>query len=284
MVNSYDLVRALKLDILVKSKTPTLNIETPEVNRPGLQLAGYWDYFAYERPQLLGKAETSYLEMLPCEERQARIAKLLSFDLPCVIICRHLECFPEMLTIAQERGIPIYRTDQSTTKAQIALISFLNNYLAPHQTCHGGLVDIAGVGLLITGDSGVGKSETALELIKRGHRLVADDVVNIRRVSDNRLVGEAPEMIRHFMEIRGLELWQQGKEYDRLGLNEVTTTILGVEVPKLVIPIHPGRNLAIVMEVAARNLRLKQMGYNAAQEIDKRLGARLARAENESEQ
>lgn len=159
MVNSYDLVRALKLDILVKSKTPTLNIETPEVNRPGLQLAGYWDYFAYERPQLLGKAETSYLEMLPCEERQARIAKLLSFDLPCVIICRHLECFPEMLTIAQERGIPIYRTDQSTTKAQIALISFLNNYLAPHQTCHGGLVDIAGVGLLITGDSGVGRAK-----------------------------------------------------------------------------------------------------------------------------
>ena len=307
MVNSYDLVRALKLDILVKSKTPTLNIETPEVNRPGLQLAGYWDYFAYERPQLLGKAETSYLEMLPCEERQARIAKLLSFDLPCVIICRHLECFPEMLTIAQERGIPIYRTDQSTTKAQIALISFLNNYLAPHQTCHGGLVDIAGVGLLITGDSGVGKSETALELIKRGHRLVADDVVNIRRVSDNRLVGEAPEMIRHFMEIRGigiidiatmygvgaiirsksidmnvhLELWQQGKEYDRLGLNEVTTTILGVEVPKLVIPIHPGRNLAIVLEVAALNFRLKQMGYNAAQELAHRHMERAMRAQQE---
>ena len=296
MVNSYDLVRALKLDILVKSKTPTLNIETPEVNRPGLQLAGYWDYFAYERPQLLGKAETSYLEMLPCEERQARIAKLLSFDLPCVIICRHLECFPEMLTIAQERGIPIYRTDQSTTKAQIALISFLNNYLAPHQTCHGGLVDIAGVGLLITGDSGVGKSETALELIKRGHRLVADDVVNIRRVSDNRLVGEAPEMIRHFMEIRGIGLidvsvlYGMGavmmektislcmhlelgdiKDIDRLGMADDFVTLLGTKVPKITIPVRPGRNVAIIMEVAAMNFRLKSMGHNPADALDQKM-------------
>ena len=297
MVNSYDLVRALKLDILVKSKTPTLNIETPEVNRPGLQLAGYWDYFAYERPQLLGKAETSYLEILPCEERQARIAKLLSFDLPCVIICRHLECFPEMLTIAQERGIPIYRTDQSTTKAQIALISFLNNYLAPHQTCHGGLVDIAGVGLLITGDSGVGKSETAIELIKRGHRLIADDAVEIKKVSPHELVGSAPPVLKHYIELRGIGVinvaklfgmgavkessnidliinmvpWRDGEAYDRLGMETQYTEILDVKVPSITVPITPGRNLAVIFEVAAMNNRQKRMGYNAAVEFTEQM-------------
>jgi len=272
-----------------------------------LQLAGYWDYFARERTQLIGKAEASYLETLEEKDRRERIQKLMSYDIPCVIICRGMDCFPEMMEAAQERGVPIFRSKENTTMLQIRLIVFLNSYLAPRKTIHGVLVDIAGIGMLITGDSGVGKSEAALELIKRGHRLVADDVVDVSRVNDERLVGEAPEAIRHFMEIRGigiidiatmygagaiirsksidmnvhLELWQKDKEYERLGLEETKTSILGVEIPQLVIPIHPGRNLAVVLEVAARNLRLKQMGFNAAEEIERRLNERLMRGSME---
>ncbi|MBE5766291.1 MAG: HPr(Ser) kinase/phosphatase [Clostridiales bacterium] len=301
------MVKALGLEILYLGNGDSLHIETSEVSRPGLQLAGYWDYFARERTQLIGKAEASYLETLEEKDRRERIQKLMSYDIPCVIICRGMDCFPEMMEAAQERGVPIFRSKENTTMLQIRLIVFLNSYLAPRKTIHGVLVDIAGIGMLITGDSGVGKSEAALELIKRGHRLVADDVVDVSRVNDERLVGEAPEAIRHFMEIRGigiidiatmygagaiirsksidmnvhLELWQKDKEYERLGLEETKTSILGVEIPQLVIPIHPGRNLAVVLEVAARNLRLKQMGFNAAEEIERRLNERLMRGSME---
>ena len=307
MVKTADMVKALGLEILYLGNGDSLHIETSEVSRPGLQLAGYWDYFARERTQLIGKAEASYLETLEEKDRRERIQKLMSYDIPCVIICRGMECFPEILEAAQERGVPVFRSKENTTMLQIRLIVFLNSYLAPRKTIHGVLVDIAGIGMLITGDSGVGKSEAALELIKRGHRLVADDVVDVSRVNDERLVGEAPEAIRHFMEIRGigiidiatmygagaiirsksidmnvhLELWQKDKEYERLGLEETKTSILGVEIPQLVIPIHPGRNLAVVLEVAARNLRLKQMGFNAAEEIEKRLNERLMRGSME---
>ena len=307
MVKTADMVKALGLEILYLGNDDSLHIETSEVSRPGLQLAGYWDYFARERTQLIGKAEASYLETLEEKDRRERIQKLMSYDIPCVIICRGMECFPEMLEAAQERGVPVFRSKENTTMLQIRLIVFLNSYLAPRKTIHGVLVDIAGIGMLITGDSGVGKSEAALELIKRGHRLVADDVVDVSRVNDERLVGEAPEAIRHFMEIRGigiidiatmygagaiirsksidmnvhLELWQKDKEYERLGLEETKTSILGVEIPQLVIPIHPGRNLAVVLEVAARNLRLKQMGFNAAEEIERRLNERLMRGSME---
>ena len=307
MVKTADMVKALGLEILYLGNGDSLHIETSEVSRPGLQLAGYWDYFARERTQLIGKAEASYLETLEEKDRRERIRKLMSYDIPCVIICRGMECFPEMLEAAQERGVPVFRSKENTTMLQIRLIVFLNSYLAPRKTIHGVLVDIAGIGMLITGDSGVGKSEAALELIKRGHRLVADDVVDVSRVNDERLVGEAPEAIRHFMEIRGigiidiatmygagaiirsksidmnvhLELWQKDKEYERLGLEETKTSILGVEIPQLVIPIHPGRNLAVVLEVAARNLRLKQMGFNAAEEIERRLNERLMRGSME---
>ncbi len=307
MVKTADMVKALGLEILYLGNGDSLHIETSEVSRPGLQLAGYWDYFARERTQLIGKAEASYLETLEEKDRRERIQKLMSYDIPCVIICRGMDCFPEMLEAAQERGVPIFRSKENTTMLQIRLIVFLNSYLAPRKTIHGVLVDIAGIGMLITGDSGVGKSEAALELIKRGHRLVADDVVDVSRVNDERLVGEAPEAIRHFMEIRGigiidiatmygagaiirsksidmnvhLELWQKDKEYERLGLEETKTSILGVEIPQLVIPIHPGRNLAVVLEVAARNLRLKQMGFNAAEEIERRLNERLMRGSME---
>ena len=307
MVKTADMVKALGLEILYLGNGDSLHIETSEVSRPGLQLAGYWDYFARERTQLIGKAEASYLETLEEKDRRERIRKLMSYDIPCVIICRGMDCFPEMLEAAQERGVPVFRSKENTTMLQIRLIVFLNSYLAPRKTIHGVLVDIAGIGMLITGDSGVGKSEAALELIKRGHRLVADDVVDVSRVNDERLVGEAPEAIRHFMEIRGigiidiatmygagaiirsksidmnvhLELWQKDKEYERLGLEETKTSILGVEIPQLVIPIHPGRNLAVVLEVAARNLRLKQMGFNAAEEIERRLNERLMRGSME---
>ena len=303
MVKVKDLVEALQLETIVPARSNKLPIESSDINRPGLQFTGFWDYFAFERPQVLGKVEMTYLEMLDAKTRYERLSRFFSFDVPCVIICRNIRCFPEMEELAAARGIPVFRSTFVTTKVVLDMITFLNNYLAPRATRHGVLVDVYGVGIMITGESGIGKSEAAVELVKRGHRLVADDVVDIRRVSDMRLVGESPEMVRHFMEIRGigiidistmygigavirsksidmvvhLELWQEGKEYDRLGLNDEYTDILGVRVRKLVLPIRPGRNVAIVLEVAARNLRLKEQGYNAARELDKRLTERLAR-------
>lgn len=304
MVSVKDFVSALQLETLVPAQGNKLPIEGSDVNRPGLQFTGFWDYFAFERPQILGKVEMTYLEMLDPQVRHERLDKFFSYDLPCVIICRNINTDSDLIDLATAHGVPVFRSKWVTTKVVLDMINFLNAYLAPRATRHGVLVDVYGVGIMITGESGVGKSEAALELVKRGHRLVADDVVDIRRVSDNRLVGESPEMVRHFMEIRGigiidistmygigsviqsksidlvvhLELWKQDKEYDRLGLTEEYTSILGVQVPKLELPIRPGRNLAIVLEVAARNLRLKEQGYNAARELDKRLSERLARS------
>lgn len=309
MVLESEFLKSLNLTPIVKSESGEIPIAVTSVNRPGLQLAGYWDFFGYERPQILGKVEMTYLSMLDEGVRRERLTRFFSYDLPCIIICRNLPCFDEMLVLAAARKIPIYSAARETTQLEVELINFLRDYLAMRETCHGVLVDVYGVGLLITGESGVGKSEAALELIKRGHRLVADDVVDIRRVSDERLVGEAPELVRHFMEIRGvgiidiatmygvgaiirsktidlevrLEMWKQGKEYDRLGLSDQYNELLGVKVPYLLIPIHPGRNLAIVLEVAARNFRLKQMGYNAAQELARRHMERAKRAMEEEE-
>ena len=215
----------------------------------------------------------------------------------------------DLLELAAGRGIPVYRSEIDTTKFVVNMIHFLNNHLAPHTNKHGVLVEVYGVGILITGESGVGKSESALELVKRGHRLVADDVVDICRVTDRRLVGEAPQMLRHLMEIRGigiidipnmfgigsvlpsksidlivhLENWQPGKEYDRLGLEDEYTEILNVKVPSLLLPIRPGRNLAVVLEVAARNLRLKQQGFNAAKELEKRMMERMQQSSDENQ-
>ena len=295
MVLESDFIKALGLTAVIPSATGQLAIEEINCNRPGLQLAGYWDFFGHERPQILGLVEMTYLSMLDDATRRERLSKYFSYDLPCIIICRNIPVFDEMLVLAAAKKIPIYTTPQETTYFETDMIDFLNNYLAPRERKHGVLVDVYGAGMLITGNSGVGKSEAALELVKRGHRLVADDVVDIRRVSDE-LIGEAPELVRHFMEIRGigiinvammygvgavirekkidmevhLELWQQGKEYDRLGLTENYNTILGVKIPSLLLPIHPGRNLAIVLEVAARNMRQKQMGYNAAEDLTQR--------------
>lgn len=296
MIYEKDLVAALNLDIIVPSVNGELPINEADTCRPGLQLTGYWDYFAFERPQLFGKVEMAYLDTLDEETLNMRLNTFFNFSLPCIIVCRNLPIPRPMLECARKRNVPIYRSHENTVKLEMDIINYLNNSLAPSRTVHGVLVDVYGVGLLITGKSGIGKSESALELVKRGHRLVADDVVEVRKINDRRLTGTAPENIRHLMEIRGvgiidvytmygvasviqnksidlvvhMELWQEGHPYDRLGLGSQTTTILGVEVPYLVLPIHPGRNIAIVLEVAARNLRLKQMGYNAAEELIKR--------------
>ena len=301
MVPVQDFVRALNLQVLTPGDKELLSVKNSDINRPGIQLAGFWDHFAFERPQIIGKVEMTYLYSLDAETRAERLRQFFSYDIPCVIICHSMKCVDGLIDAAARRRIPVFHTQAATTQLVLKIINFLNNYLAPHITQHGVLVDVFGSGILITGESGVGKSESALELIKRGHRLVADDVVDIRRISDDRLVGEAPEMIRYFMEIRGvgiidiatmfgigsvirsksidlqvhLELWQDGKEYDRLGLQDEYNEILGVRVPILTLPVRPGRNIAIVLEVAARNQRLKLNGFNAAKSLDNRRRERL---------
>lgn len=310
MVDAATMVRALKLTELVPSETGQLPIEASDVNRPGLPFAGYWAHFASERPQILGLVETSYINSLDPETRRERLERFVSYDVPCVIICRRIEGMDDLIQMAAARKIPVYRSDVDTTKLVTDMIYFLNNHLAPRQTVHGVLVEVYGVGVLLTGESGVGKSEAALELVKRGHRLVADDVVDMRRVSDNRLIGEAPEMVRNLMEIRGigiidiatmfgigsvmrsksidmivhLEHWVEGREYDRVGLDDQTHEFLGVQVPWLLLPIRPGRNVAVVLEVAARNLMLKQQGYSAVKELEKRMLARMEKSAALAEQ
>ncbi len=297
MVDLSDFTRSLNLRILSPSNRKELNIHSAELNRPGLELVGYYDHFAFERPQVFGNVEMGYLMDLSPKNRKSKLWKFFSYDIPCVILCRGHVPPEEMLRIAEEKDLPILGSDMSTTGFIVSAIMHLNRVLAPHTMMHAVLVDVYGIGVLITGESGVGKSEAALELVKRGHQLVADDVVDICRVNENRLVGEAPETVRHFMEIRGigiidirqmygigavlmsksvdleihLEQWNEKKEYDRLGLEEKYISIMDVNVPSLVLPVKPGRNLAIIIEVAARNLSLRRLGYSAARELDRRL-------------
>lgn len=297
MIQAADFAKQLNLTELSPSTKKEWDIRSADLNRPGMQFCGFYEYFAFERPQVIGKVEMTYLESLESEARRAMLKKYFSYDLPCVVICRGMQAPEDLLREAAARDIAVYQTNMVTTKFTFNAINYLNRCLAPRVTRHGVLVDVYGVGVLLTGESGVGKSEAALELVKRGHQLVADDVVDICRVSDNRLTGECPEMVRHFMEIRGIgiidiramygigavldsksidlvmhmERWVDGKEYDRLGLNEEYITILGVKVPHQIMPVRPGRNLAIIIEVAARNLSLKRTGYSAAHELDRRL-------------
>ena len=310
MIREQDFVEKLELTRIFDAKKKFLPIEVSNSTRPGLQLANYWDFFAYERPQLLGLVEMTYLSSLDESTRRERLTKLFNYALPCIIICRGIPCFDEMLVLAAAHRIPVYSSQKETTRFELELVNYLNAALAPSETRHGVLVNVFGTGVLITGNSGVGKSEAALELIKRGHQLVADDVVLIHRINEHLLEGESPERVRHFMEIRGvgiinvaniygagavqqrmaidmevhLEMWQSGKEYDRLGLTENYTEILGVKIPSLLLPIHPGRNLAVVLEVAARNFRQKQMGYNAAMELAKRSAEIAARERADEEE
>lgn len=303
MIQAKDFAESLQLKELSPSSRKEWDIRTTDLNRPGMQFCGFYEYFAYERPQVIGKVEMTYLEALEPEPRRKMLKTYFSYNLPCVVICRGMTPPPDLIEEAALRDIVVYQTNMVTTKFTFSAINFLNRCLAPRITRHGVLVDVYGVGVLLTGESGVGKSEAALELVKRGHQLVADDVVDICRVSDDRLTGEAPEMVRHFMEIRGIgiidiramfgigsvivnktidivmhmEQWNETKEYDRLGLTEETITILGVKVPHQIMPVRPGRNLAIIIEVAARNLSLKRLGYSAAHELDRRMSDMIAR-------
>jgi HPr kinase/phosphorylase len=258
-----------------------------------MQFCGIYEYFAYERPQVIGKVEMAYLEKLSSAEKQAVLERFYAYRIPCVIICRGMDPPPELLEAARNAKVWLFRTGQRTTRFCFSAIVYLNRCLAPHESVHGVLLDVYWVGVLLRGKSGVGKSEAALELIKRGHMLVADDLVDICRIADDRLIGTCPESIRNMMEIRGigvidiravygigavcpsktidlimeLEPWEEGKMYDRIGYEEHTIKIMEVPVPYMTMPVKPGRNLAIIVEVAARNLSLKRTGYHAAKEL-----------------
>ena len=277
-------------------------ISTVEINRPGLELTGYFEFFDNQRIQVLGNTEFAYLGRFGSEAQRMVIESIFSFGPPAVIICREIEPSNVILESAKLHKVSIFATDENTSDLTAQLVQYLNRELAPRITRHGVLVEVYGEGCLLTGDSGVGKSETAIELIKRGHRLVADDAVEILRTSANTLIGQSPQNIRHFIELRGigiinarqlfgmgavklsekidmvvnLELWDNTKVYDRMGLENQYMDILGVEVPALTIPVKPGRNLAVIIEVAAMNNRQKKMGYNAAKDLLVSLGMDMA--------
>ncbi len=283
--------------IYESSDIDEIMIETADLNRPALQIAGFYDYFDPHRIQIMGKVEVTYLEQFPRDKRCELMDRLFSTKFPALIITRGMQIFPEMIELAEKYDLTILRTEETTSSLMSALISYLNVQIAPRRTRHGVLVEVYGEGVLIMGESGVGKSETAIELLKRGHRLVADDAVEIKRVSSKTLVGSSPDIIRHFVELRGigiidvkeifgmgavkdtesidmiihLEPWVEGKQYDRLGMLDEFTNIMGINIPSLTIPVKPGRNLAIIIEVASMNNRQKRMGYNAAVELNNRL-------------
>ena len=293
MIQAHDFQSALGLECLVDSPNESWDIRSPDLNRPGMQFCGFYEFFAFERPQVIGKVEMAYLEKRTPEERQKLLDQFFSYRIPCVVICRNMAPLPELIEAARNHHVHLYRSSLVTTRFTVSAIHYLNRCLAPHVTRHGVLLDVYGVGILLTGKSGVGKSEAALELIKRGHQLIADDVVDICRIAEDRLIGTCPEQVRHLMEIRGigvidiramygigavalstsidlmieLELWDENKPYDRIGGEEGKIEILGVPIPRQTIPIKPGRNLAIIVEVAARNLSLRRSGHNAIHEL-----------------
>ena len=274
-----------------------IEVSSPRVNRPGLQMVGFYDHYEQERIQIIGKVEHLFISQLEPEEKTRRLEDFFRSAPVGVIVTTSLEISSEMVAMAEKYGVPLLRTSERTSSFMAALIAYLNVQLGPRLTRHGVLVEVYGEGILLLGESGVGKSETAIELVKRGHRLIADDAVEIKRVSATTLVGRAPDIIRHYVELRGigivdvrrlfgmgavketekidlvinLENWKQGKMYDRLGLEESTEEILGINVPSIVLPVCPGRNLSVVIEVAAMNNRQKRMGYNTAEEFNKRL-------------
>lgn len=286
-----------KLELISGEEGINRPITMSDLSRPGLEMAGYFTYYPKERVQLLGKTEITFFEKLPEEEKKQRMLSLCTEITPAIILSRDLPIPPELIEASEENGVPVLRSPLKTTHLTSRLTNFLESQLAPTTAIHGVLVDVYGVGVLIIGKSGVGKSETALELVKRGHRLVADDCVEIRQEDQDTLIGSAPELIEHLLEIRGLgiinvmtlfgagavrsfkritlvmslELWEQGKQYDRLGLEEDTMKIIDTDVPKLTIPVRPGRNLAVIIEVAAMNFRLKRMGLNAAEQFTHKL-------------
>ena len=299
----------------LKNMTPEIDISqikvhVPDINRPALQLTGYFDHFAYERVQIVGYVEYTYLQGIPMEQKLPIYEKFVSFKIPCIIFTSKTEPDTELLNLCNIYGVPVFHTEKATSNFMAEIIRWMNEELAPCISIHGVLVDVFGEGVLIMGESGIGKSEAALELIKRGHRLVSDDVVEIRKVSDDTLVGTAPDITKHFIELRGigiidvkalfgvssvmdttnislvirLEDWDKEKKYDRLGLEENYTEYLGNKVVCHNIPIRPGRSLAIICECAAVNHRQKKMGYNAAQELYQRVQNSLTRKREEDEE
>lgn len=307
-VSLTKIIDKMKLENL----TPELDISEikitqPDINRPALQLAGYFEHYEASRLQIIGFVEYTYMEGMATEQKEKIFNQLLTFDIPCIVFCRELKPDPLFLKIAIEKKVPLLATTKATSAFMAEIIRWLNVKLAPCISVHGVLVDVYGEGVLITGESGIGKSEAALELVKRGHRLVSDDVVQIRKVSDDTLIGDAPDITKHLIELRGigivdiktlfgvsavkdtqaidlvirLEDWDRDKEYDRLGLEEEYTEYLGNKVVCHSIPIRPGRNLAIICESAAVNHRQKKMGYNAAQELYTRVQNSITRGREE---
>jgi HPr kinase/phosphorylase len=307
-VKVAELVEEFQLEVLTGDAGLKRLITVAELYRPGLELAGYFEFHPQERVQLLGKTEITFFSGLTPEEKHDRMSRLCaSEETPCICVTRGLDVPPELLEYAIKYELPVLRSQNATTIFFSRLTGFLENRLAPSTTIHGVLVDVYGIGMLITGTSGIGKSETALELVKRGHRLIADDAVEIRQTADHTLIGNAPELIRHLLEIRGvgiinvmtlfgagairnikkisvvimLETWQQDKQYDRLGLDEEYTKIIDTDLPLVTIPVRPGRNLAVIIEVAAMNFRLKRMGYNAALQFTNKLTESLSMSDED---
>ncbi|WP_044641264.1 HPr(Ser) kinase/phosphatase [Risungbinella massiliensis] len=297
-VTVHDIQKKFKLELICGEEYLSHIIHVSDLYRPGLELAGFFTYHPTERLQLLGRSELMFIKNLPDEERTDRLEKFCHPDIPCICITRDLPVPDELIAAAKKNGIPVLRTDMKTTSFTSKLTNFLEDCFAPTTTIHGVLVDVYGMGVVLMGDSGIGKSETALELVKRGHRLVADDAVEITLTEGNHLSGTSPDLIRYLLEIRGLgiinvmtlfgagavrnqkrisfvirlENWQPDRQYDRLGLDEEKIRILEQELPQITVPVRPGRNLAIIIEVAAMNMRMKQLGHNAAEQFVKKLG------------
>lgn len=296
-VSIKDIINDLNLNVVYMPEDKDYYVTSQELNRTGLQFSGYFEYFAYERLQIVGKAEYNYFSNMDTKTRESILDEFFSYEIPALIVSRDLEVKQDVIDKAKKYKRVILSSKRSTTRVMNSLSNYLDDKLAPHTTMHGVLVDVYGIGVLIKGESSIGKSETALELIQKGHRLVADDAVEIKRIDDGYLVGQSPELLRHFMEIRGigiidvrslygvgavknskkidlvihLEGWDETKYYDRLGLDKEYESILGEKIERLVVPVKPGRNTAMVIEVAAMNFRQKGMGYDAAQEFTKKL-------------
>ncbi len=306
-VRTEDIIKEFDLELVSGEEGIHRPITTSDISRPGLEIAGFFHYYPAERVQLLGRTEVKFTEMLMAGERRYRMEQLCTDSTPCIIITGGMDIPEELIEVSERHSVPVLRTEMKTTGFLSRLTYYLENKLAPTTAVHGVLVEIYGVGVLITGQSGVGKSETALALIERGHRLVADDCVEIRQVDMDRLVGTSPELLEHLLEIRGLgiinvmtlfgagavrpykritltihlEFWDGEKQYDRLGLDEETIKIFDTEITKLTIPVRPGRNLAVIIEVAAMNFRLKRMGMNAAEEFAGRLSDVITEEESQ---
>ncbi|TFE03888.1 HPr(Ser) kinase/phosphatase [Jeotgalibacillus salarius] len=296
-VTTNEIIEKFKLELVSGEEGIHRPVTTSDISRPGLEMAGYFSYYPAERIQLLGRTEMSFYELLSTDERKDRMNQLCTDNTPGIILSRDIEVPKELIEASELNQVPVMKTPVKTTRFSSRLTNFLESKLAPTTALHGVLVDIYGVGVLITGKSGVGKSETALELVKRGHRLVADDSVEIRQEDTDTLIGSSPELIEHLLEIRGLgiinvmtlfgagavrshkrvtlvidlEIWDKTKQYDRLGLDEETMKIVDTDVTKITLPVRPGRNLAVIIEVAAMNFRLKRMGMNAAEQFSSRL-------------